>query len=127
MRTGAQGYERFQVSIDGENHVVSVHRLLATLKHDLSDFEGREVHHINNVPWDNRLENLELVTYEEHYARHPKTGEKNSFSRLTWEDVDEIRDRYGDETITELGEEFGVTPQNIWQIVNEEIWVKGND
>ena len=34
--------------------------------------EGYEVHHKNHNPSDNRLENLELLTKEEHYKKHYK-------------------------------------------------------
>jgi hypothetical protein len=50
---------------------VTVHRLLATLKVDeLSELGGMHVHHESGVPWDNRLENLSVLTPSEHQGRH---------------------------------------------------------
>ena len=47
-----------------------VHRLLAVSEWGLDAIRGREVHHKNEIPWDNRPENLELVTREEHGEKH---------------------------------------------------------
>jgi hypothetical protein len=55
----------------GKADTVLVHRLLATLKVDeLSDLDGMHVHHESEVPWDNRLDNLHVLTPSEHRCRH---------------------------------------------------------
>lgn len=34
---------------------------------------GQQVHHKNRCPWDNRRENLENLSVEEHLKRHPNS------------------------------------------------------
>lgn len=60
----------------GKADTVLVHRLLATLQVDeLDELEGKHVHHQSGIPWDNRLENLEVVSPEEHSNIHRKSEE----------------------------------------------------
>lgn len=70
--TTAGGYRQWVNQVPGERttKTISVHRLLLTLKHDPEEFDGMHVHHRNGIPWDNRLENLELLTPKEHRQRH---------------------------------------------------------
>lgn len=49
---------------------VAVHRLLMAASHDLSEIAGKQVHHQNGIPWDNRPDNLELKTPAEHGKYH---------------------------------------------------------
>jgi len=66
-----RGYERWLCQAGGTYDEVTVHRLLATLKIDeLSELDGMHVHHESGVPWDNRLENLHVLTPSEHRHRH---------------------------------------------------------
>jgi hypothetical protein len=53
---------------------VAVHQLLAIAMgedpHDVFSNSEYQVHHKNNVPWDNRPSNIELLTAGEHYDKH---------------------------------------------------------
>jgi hypothetical protein len=46
------------------------HRLLAAVETPLNELEGKVVHHKNNVPWDNRRANLEVMTFSDHMKHH---------------------------------------------------------
>lgn len=45
---------------------VPVHRLIAVAEFGFDGLENMEVHHINDIPWDNRPGNLGLMTEKEH-------------------------------------------------------------
>ena len=51
-------------------------------------------------------------------------GEKGSSSKLTWEQVGEIRSRYAEGNVTQrkLANEYGVNQKVIWSILNHKIW-----
>lgn len=59
------GYEMW---VDGHEAVL-VHRLVMVAEHGFGALEGRHVHHQSRIPWDNRPENLELVTPRVHQRR----------------------------------------------------------
>lgn len=64
------GYEIWQARVDGEVKRVSHHRLLMVAEHGYDALTDKVVHHINGIRWDNRVENLELMTAEEHNELH---------------------------------------------------------
>jgi hypothetical protein len=70
------GYEQWKCEVGpGKADTVTVHRLLATLQVDeLSELEGKEVHHESRIPWHNTLENIEVVTTAEHGEIHAGDG-----------------------------------------------------
>lgn len=47
-----------------------VHRLLAVAEHGFDAVADTQVHHKNGIPWDNRAENIELLSAEEHGRLH---------------------------------------------------------
>lgn len=73
--TSTNGYERWRCQAGGGYDEVPVHRLLATLKVDeLSELDGKHVHHKSGVKWQNTLENIEVLTPAEHNKRHAGDG-----------------------------------------------------
>lgn len=91
------------------------------------------VHHVNEDPMDNRIENLELMTWAEHSAHHrknngfaaePPRGERHSMSKLTETQVREIRARAtgnrGEGRI--FAEQYGVSRSTISAILKGRLW-----
>lgn len=61
-----------RVQIDKKN--LFIHRIVAD--YFIGDILGKDIHHINGNPLDNRAENLQVLTKQEHKNKHKK-GEKN--------------------------------------------------
>jgi len=53
-----------------EQDRVRLHRLLAVAEYGYDAVADTEVHHKNNIPWDNRPENIELLSKADHAKHH---------------------------------------------------------
>jgi len=49
---------------------VYVHRLLAMAEYGVDAVKDKQIHHKNGIPWDNRPDNIEVLTNSEHAKRH---------------------------------------------------------
>ena len=64
-----KGYELFKVEVNGESHTVRHHRLIAVAHHGFGELCSKDVHHKSGIPWDNRPDNLEVLSRSEHLRR----------------------------------------------------------
>lgn len=84
-----------------------------------------EVNHINEDKQDNRACNLELVDHDQN-MQHSMNGAKNHMTKLTEEQVREIRRRYKPRNPTDggyaLAREFGVSPMTVFGVINSVTW-----
>lgn len=72
------GYEAFRSQWGGEYKTVRVHQLLAIAggENPKEVFDSKMVvHHKNGIKWDNRRENLEVMTISDHMSLHRKRGD----------------------------------------------------
>jgi len=53
-----------------ENHFMFVHRLVAVAEYGADAVAGNHIHHKNGIPWDNRPENLKVLSPSEHMKLH---------------------------------------------------------
>jgi len=60
---------------DNTRDHVFVHRLIAVAEYGIDAVKGKEVHHKNGIKWDNRPDNLELLTSSEHTKLHHEQGD----------------------------------------------------
>jgi uncharacterized protein YjcR len=75
MRHDSKGYEVFNhTKPDGQMSKLYHHRLLAVAKYGFDEVCGKDIHHKNEIPWDNRPENLEPLTRSEHSRLHALQG-----------------------------------------------------
>jgi hypothetical protein len=62
--------------------------------------------------------------YEYHVAPTPKKGERNAHSKLSWQEVREIRTRRGKgQLLRQIAKDFGVSAQTISRIANGNAWI----
>jgi hypothetical protein len=65
-----EGYMFWTTSIDGTQHNVFEHRLLAAGKYGLKAIKDKPIHHKNGHQFHNTFENIEVVSHVEHKDRH---------------------------------------------------------
>lgn len=70
LETSHHGYEKFQHCYRQNHSVLLVHRLLAVAEYGFGSVCGAEIHHKNGIPWDNRSENIEPLSEQEHKRKH---------------------------------------------------------
>jgi len=68
-----QGYERWEHKFQGKGQYYFIHRLAAIAWFGLEPVKQNHVHHRNGIPWDNREENLELLSPGAHNKEHDAT------------------------------------------------------
>jgi hypothetical protein len=66
FRTTVQGYEEVRTRTSEGLERVSIHRLLAVSEHGFDAVSDMDIHHESDVGWDNRPENLSVLTHSEH-------------------------------------------------------------
>jgi hypothetical protein len=126
----ANGYMRTMITISGKSKTVKLHRIVAEAF--LPNLEQKpQVNHINNNRADNRVRNLEWVTFREnldHMMRQGRqtfnNGEKNGKSILTADIVRQIRSEYKPYVVMmkDLAVKYGVKKCTIKDILTGRSW-----
>jgi len=127
----ASGYLRTVLINDkGKHCTIKVHRIIATTFLENPE-NKKQVNHKDADKSNNRVDNLEWCTFTEN-IRHsidnnlmvPHPGEKNGFSKLTEKQVLEIRAKFRKRIYTRemLGQEYGVKPSCIKDVVTRKSW-----
>ena len=68
--THVSGYERWRHQSLGDDCTVRVHRLLAVAEYGFDAVSDMDVHHENSIPWDNRHDNISLISHKQHGKLH---------------------------------------------------------
>jgi len=78
FRTNRDGYEVIKTKVNLRSKTVLLHRLLAVAEYGLDELTDRQVHHENHIPWDNRPDNIEIMTATEHGKLHSEKRDRDS-------------------------------------------------
>jgi len=65
-------YECWKHNMTEGTKKVWLHRLLAVSEYGYDEVCRNDVHHKNEITWDNRPENIELMEHAEHRSHHTK-------------------------------------------------------
>lgn len=137
------GYTYAYLCFQNKGKPIAIHRLVAQAY--IPNPENKPcVNHINGIKSDNRIENLEWVTYSENNlhayktglkmpVKHSnktkkkmsrmRTGECNPGSKITWEDVRGIREKYNQGcSRKDLSKFYNISLSTVRSIVNLKTW-----
>ena len=111
---------------------LTIHRLVART-FDPEFFDGCHIHHIDEDKQNNRLDNLQCLTPDQHYNLHFPNGEENKLkalnrvpiqpNRLTREQVQTIR--YLADigySIPDIASELGLAYHPVYRVVTNRTW-----
>ena len=133
----SSGYLRVQIYNPDKKHseYVFVHRLVGMAfvpnPNNYSIINHKDCNYLNNIPsnleWCTQLENMR---YAQSLGRM-ESGEDRHNSKLTWDDVEHIRQVYVPHSrqygTRALGRLYGVTSSTISGIVNNKRWKRRDD
>jgi transcriptional regulator with XRE-family HTH domain len=72
-----KGYIEAHCQANGNSDRFYLHRLLAVAEYGFNAVKGMDVHHKNGIGWDNRPENIELISPSDHYSMERKKELEN--------------------------------------------------
>lgn len=110
------GHMRWKTTVsENKEKAIGVHRLLAIAEYGFDAVCGKEVHHKNRIPWDNRPENLEPLTQGDHKRAHSDQFDRWKNRDNPYRDEERLRELYIEKQMNqnEIAEEFGVAGSTI--------------
>jgi len=113
MEVQSSGHIKWKISVNNVDRSIAVHRLIAVAEYGFDAVRDNVVHHKNEIPWDNRPSNLELMDKGEHTSHHSQKVEE--FDRLR---IAEIYEN-GSISSRDLGEMFGIGNPTVLNIHQE--------
>ena len=121
------GYHQISLSKLGDIRTIKVHKLVM-LSFIGPRPEGKQINHKDGNKDNNHLDNLEYLTQSENMTHAYDTGlesqlgEKNACSKLTEDNVHEIRRCFGHESQRSMAKRFGVAPETINGVIKGRNW-----
>ena len=100
------------IQIDGKQ--VRLHRFLMEQKIGRKLCFNEIVHHINGNKFDNRIENLEVVSRSDHMKMHTEVADRSNEVRKLQLVVKDLSDMYKTMSIEKVAKHYGVSAMTIW-------------
>ena len=100
------------VQVDGKQ--VRLHRFMMEQKIGRKLAFNEIVHHINGNKFDNRIENLELVSRSDHMKMHTEISDKSKEVRSRNLVIEDLSDMYKTMSIEKMAKHYGVSAMTIW-------------
>ena len=125
-----RGYSNVTLTFNGTIVTKQVHRLVMLTFKYVENANMLQVNHIDGVKNNNILSNLEWCTPSENQKHsytiglQTQSGEENNASKLTWDQVREIRNKYSDLSQTKTAAIFNVSHSLIGLIRRNKLWVE---
>ena|SRR5699024_1397809 len=124
------GYRQLTKTINGVEYNILEHRLVYCHFNKMDLFpSNKTINHKNGIKTDNRIENLEMVSQSDNLVhayknglRSAKKGENNPSSKLTEKDIRKIIGLFGEKSVKELSDEYGVSTTVLYRIKSNESW-----
>jgi hypothetical protein len=108
--------------VDGKQKLVSRHTMEQHLGRALLTSEL--VHHRDGDPFNNTLENLQIVSRAEHKRIHAAIGESTRLKKRWQFDVEAIVRRYERESATEIAKSLGCSSKTIERLIRDRLALK---
>lgn len=103
-------YPKASLWSKGVGKTFNVHSLVARAFQDLIDGHGECVNHKNGMKQDNRIENLEFVTYSENNFHAYRTKLKKNMRRVLRDDNAVF------DSLTNAANAVGAFPNHVWRV-----------
>lgn len=133
-RSMSSGYPKVMFTVGSKRYSIYAHRIVWMVVNQSDIPPGLEINHKNGIRHDNRPENLEPVTPQENalhagrvlksLGKRDQKGEKNSTSKLTAQQVLEIRKLWsdGEANQTTIGRLYRISQATVSSIVCRKTW-----
>ena len=129
------GYFSVNLSTKGKPKTFCIHELvaLAFIGPRPKGKNGEEIRHIDNNPLNNNYKNLTYGSRKENCNDRLRAdthtyGEKNGFSKLTFEEVGKIRRLKLSDNLNnlEISKMFKISKESVWRITHNKDWAPSN-
>jgi len=115
--TDKDGYEYWKTEVLGDKELLPVHRLTMVAHCGFDEVTDNVVHHQNEIPWDNRPNNLTVMSESEHKSHH----QQKRYEGKPWKNPDRLHEEYvvNGKSMHEVADELNTTVKTVHKYIHE--------